>query len=204
VSVPLTRLEKIIGRSGAAGRIEAMLPAGARRRQLSVRTLLIGMLLAQDAGQPAHLTRAHAALTSLPAADQERLGVVHDWEHGPHRLTYRQVEHTFRLITSALSKDKPDGTPSAALQVISGLVLEASIPDEHKNASSSLAAVDWTDIETWSRPPHPGTMDADSPLACLLIGQPTLMGAWQVTAAAHQGQKLSAQTAGPVVGQIHA
>jgi hypothetical protein len=164
VSVPLARLEKIIDRSGAAARIEAMLPAGARRRQLSVRTLLVGMLLAQDAGQPAHLTRAHAALTSLPPADQERLGVVHDREHGPRRLTYRQAGHTFRLITSALSKDKPDGTPSAALQAVSGLVLEASIPDEHKNASSSLA-VDWTDVETWSRPPPRGTTACADPEA---------------------------------------
>jgi len=42
----LARLEKVTGRSGAAARIEALLPAGARRRQLRVRTLLIGMLLA--------------------------------------------------------------------------------------------------------------------------------------------------------------
>jgi hypothetical protein len=164
VSIPLARLEKIIDRSGAAGQIEAMLPAGARRRQLSARTLLIGMLLTQDAGQPAHLTRVHAALTSLPPADQERLGVVRHREHGPHRLTYRQVEHTFRLITTALSKKAPDGAPSADLQAACDLIVEASIPDEHKNASSSLA-VDWTDIQTWSRPPPRGTTSCADPEA---------------------------------------
>jgi hypothetical protein len=164
VTSRLARLEQTIDRSGAAGRIEALLPAGARRRQLSVRTLLLGMQLSQDAGRPGFLTEIHAALTSLPRADQQRLGVVRDWGHGPHRLTYRQVEHTFRLITAALSKQAPDGGPSADLQAACDLIVEASIPDEHKNASSSLA-VDWTDVETWSRPPPRGTTSCADPEA---------------------------------------
>ena len=36
-------LEEIIGGSGVAPRIEALLPVGVRRRQLRVRTLLLGM-----------------------------------------------------------------------------------------------------------------------------------------------------------------
>ena len=44
-----------------------------------------------------------------------RLGVTEDWNTGPHQLTYRQTEHTFGLITKALKKDTPDGTPSTAL-----------------------------------------------------------------------------------------
>ena len=47
--------------SGAAPRIEAMLPAGGRARQLSVRTLLAGLCLAQADHRPAHLTRVHQA-----------------------------------------------------------------------------------------------------------------------------------------------
>jgi len=164
VTSHLARLEEIIDRSGAPGRIEAMLPAGARRRQLSARTLLIGMALAQDAGRPAHLTRLHAALTSLPRAGQERLGVIRDAGHGPHQLTYRQVEHTFRLITTALRKDKPDGAPAPQLQGICDALTEASIPGWARNASSSLA-VDWTDIETWSRPPRHGTTACADPEA---------------------------------------
>jgi hypothetical protein len=50
----------------AAPRTEAMLPARVRPRQLSVRTLLAGMCLAQADHRPAHLTRMHQALTSLP------------------------------------------------------------------------------------------------------------------------------------------
>jgi hypothetical protein len=164
VSVPLTRLEKIIDRSGVAGRIEAMLPAGARSRQLSARTLFLGMQLSQDAGQPGFLTEIHAALTSLPRADQERLGVVRHREHGPHRLTYRQVEHTFRLITTALSKQAPDGAPSPELQRVCDALTEASIPDWARHASSSLA-VDWTDVETWARPPRHGTTACADPEA---------------------------------------
>jgi len=157
----LRNLEDIIDCSGIPARIEALLPRGVRGRQLSVRTLITGMALVLADGRPAHLTRVHAALTGLPLADQERLGVMQHREHDPHRLTYRQVEHTFRLITMALAKHLPDGAPSAQLQAACDALTEASIPAGHKNASSSLA-VDWTDIETWSRPPpRGGTACAD-------------------------------------------
>ena len=66
--IPLAVLEEIIDASGVAPRIEAMLPTGVRRRQLSVRTLLAGMCLALADRRPAHLTRVHRALTSLPEA----------------------------------------------------------------------------------------------------------------------------------------
>jgi hypothetical protein len=59
-----------------------MLPAGVRARQLTVRTLLAGMCLTQADGRPAHLTRVHRALTSLPADDQRRLGVIAAWKQG--------------------------------------------------------------------------------------------------------------------------
>ena len=71
---PLAVFEAVIDASGAAPRIEALLPAGVRRRQLSVRTLLAGMCLAQADHRPAHLTRVHQALVSLPADEQRRLG----------------------------------------------------------------------------------------------------------------------------------
>ena len=157
-------LEEIIDASGIAPRIEARMPIGVRPRQLSVRTLLAGMCLTQADGRPAHLTRVHQALTSLPEAEQRRLGVVTGWKHGPHQLTYRQVERTFALTADALAKDEPDGLPSAALQAACDDLLEASIPDEHKNASTALA-VDWTDMETFSRPPPKGTSDCADPEA---------------------------------------
>jgi hypothetical protein len=162
--IALPALEGILDASGIAPRIEAVLPSGARRRQLSARTLLLGMMLALADGRPAHLTRVHQALTSLPGDEQRRLGVLADWKGRPHRLTYRQAEYTFRLVTAALAKDEPDGLPSRELQDACDSLLEASVPRQFKDASSSLA-VDWTDLESFSRPPPRGTSDCADPEA---------------------------------------
>ena len=162
--IPLPALEEVIDASGVAPRIEAVLPAGVRARQLSVRTLLAGMCLAQADGRPAHLTRVHQALAALPVGDQRRLGVVADWKNGPHTLTYRQTEYTFGLIARVLSKDKPDGLPSPELQAVCDDLLETSVPDQLKNVSRPLA-VDWTDLESFSRPPPHGTRDCADPEA---------------------------------------
>ena len=160
--IPLAAAESVTGASGIAPRTEDMLPAGVRARQLSVRTLLLGMMLALADGRPAHLTRVHQALTSLPGDDQQRLGVLADWKDGPHRLTYRQAEYTFGLVTRALGKDQPDGQPPPALQRTCDDLLEAGIPEELKDAGTSLA-VDWSDLETFSRPPPHGTSDCADP-----------------------------------------
>jgi hypothetical protein len=162
--IPLPALEEIIDRSGVAPRIEMLLPIGVRPRQLRIRTLLAGMCLAQADHRPAHLTRVHQALTSLPEDEQRRLGVITEWKHGPHRLTYRQAERTFGLVAGALAGDEPDGLPSGRLQRICDDLLEASVPDQFKNASTSLA-VDWTDLESFSRPPPRGTSDCADPEA---------------------------------------
>ena len=87
----LATIEDVIDGAGVAPRIEALLPAGVRHRQLKVRTLLLGMHLAMADGRNAHLTRVHQALTGLPGPDQVRLGVIEDWEAGPHQLPYRQT-----------------------------------------------------------------------------------------------------------------
>jgi hypothetical protein len=164
VNIPLAALEEIIDTSGIAPRIEVLLPIGVRHRQLRVRTLLAGMMLSQADQRPAHLTRVRDALTALPGPDQVRLGVLEDWRTGPHQLTYRQTERTFGLVTDALAKDVPDGLPSPALARICDNLLEASIPGQFKDASTSLA-VDWTDVETFSRPPSRGSSDCADPEA---------------------------------------
>jgi hypothetical protein len=161
---PLAAFEEIIDASGAAPRIEARLPIGVRGRQLRVRTLLAGMCLAQADHRPAHLTRVHQALTALSEDDRRRLGVIADWKHGPHPLTYRQTERTFGLVADALAEDEPGGLPSGPLQAACDDLLEASVPGQHKDASRSLAA-DWTDLESFSRPPPRGTSDCADPEA---------------------------------------
>jgi hypothetical protein len=164
VSIPLAAAEGIIDASGAAPRAEALLPAGVRHRQLGVRTLLLGMMLALDDDRPAHLTRVHRALTALPAGDQSRLAVTEQWKTGPHQLTYRQVERTFSLLAKTLGKDHPGDAPGDNLASLCDDLLEASIPARCKNASAALA-VDWTDVETWSRPPRHGRTECADPEA---------------------------------------
>jgi hypothetical protein len=164
VSIPLARIEDIIDGSGAAPRTEVLLPIGVRHRQLKVRTLLAGMMLTQADRRPAFLTGVHQALTALPGRDQARLGVTEEWEHGPHQLTYRQVERTFGLVARALGKDKPGGAPSGDLAAVLDDLLEAGIPARHKDASAALAA-DWTDVETFARPPRHGSTRCADPEA---------------------------------------
>jgi hypothetical protein len=112
----LARLEEIIDTSGVAASLEALLPVGVRPRQLSVRTLFIGILLALSHGRPAHLTRVHRALIELAEGDRVSLGVCVEGNGRRHVLTYRQVEYTFALIERALAKEQPDGAPSDLLQ----------------------------------------------------------------------------------------
>jgi hypothetical protein len=114
--------------------------------------------------RPAYLTEVRAALIALPEADQARLGVMQDWKTGPHQLTYRQAERTFNLMVDALAKDHPDGAPSSVLARIGDDLLEASIPGQYKDASTALA-VDWTDVESFSRPPRHGTTECADPEA---------------------------------------
>ena len=158
----LERLELVIDTAGVSRRIELLLPIGVRPRQLSVRTLLLGILLVAAACRPAHLRRVHQALTALPEAQQRRLGIIAHWRDGPHLLTYRQVERTFGLVVSKLANDTPDGTPSELLSQVLDQLLEASITVLGEPATSSYA-VDWTDQETWSRPPPKRDAKRDDP-----------------------------------------
>lgn len=156
----LSWVEAVVDAAGVAPGLEARLPLGVRARQLSVRTLLIGILLALVDHRPGHLIRAHRALLTLEETDRWRLGVLVEWKGGPHALTYRQVEYTVGLVVGVLSNDAPDGAPSAALAAVVDALVEASVPERHKGASTSLA-VDWSDLETFARPPANDEVGAD-------------------------------------------
>ena len=151
MSDDLERIEEMIDVSGVAD-IELLLPIGVRPRQLKVTTLLIGMTLTMRAGRPAFLTDVHTTLTALPEGVQRRLGVIAQWKHAEHQLTYRQVEYTFDRVIGALAKDTPDGTPSQQLHSVLDRLLEASVQVLGEPSCSSYA-VDWTDQATWSLPP---------------------------------------------------
>ena len=150
--------------SAVAPMIEAALPSGARHRQLSARSWLIGILLCLGDGRPAHLSRAHEALVSLPEPDRARLGVTEPWRAGPHLLTYRQMWHTSALVLAVLAKAGPDGEPSKCLQGLADAILGASVPAWAAQLSRSLA-VDWTDVESFARPPVPDMRPSADPEA---------------------------------------
>ena len=116
-------------------------------------------------GRPAHLTRVRQALAGLPEDDQRRLGVTRGLERrpAPADLPADRV-HLRPGRQDALGKDEPDGLPSPELQAACDDLLEASVPEEFKDASRSLA-VDWTDLESFSRPPPHGTSDCADPEA---------------------------------------
>jgi len=148
----LVTFEAIIDDARVAPRLEALLPIGVRPRQLSVRTLLVGIMVALADQRPAQLTRVHAALVGLAEHERRRLGVVVDWKRGPHLLSYRQVERTFGLLVDAVGKECPDGLPSEPLQGFVDDLVEASVPAEYREATSDYA-VDWTDVESFALPP---------------------------------------------------
>ncbi|HEY5987478.1 MAG TPA: hypothetical protein VIV12_14060, partial [Streptosporangiaceae bacterium] len=79
-------------------------------------------------------------------------------------LTYRQAERTFGLAADALGKEHPDGAPSDELARACDDLLEASIPPGYKQAAPALA-VDWTDVESFSRPPRHGSTECADPEA---------------------------------------
>ena len=156
----LAHLEEIIDRSGVAADLEAAMPVGGRPRQLPVRTLLVGMAAAAADNRPAHLTRVHQALVALDDGDRRRLAVDVDWRRGPHRLTYRQVERTFGLLEAVLSAGAAAGQPGERLSHVADALVEASVPDRYKQATTALA-VDWTDLETWAVAPRSDHTGAD-------------------------------------------
>jgi hypothetical protein len=142
----LSRLEAIVDDSKVAPLIEEVMPKGGRPRQLPVRTVLVGILLALTDERPAHLSRAHSALVALSRQDQLRLSVLAVRHNRYHRATYRQMERTFSVMIGAIGERWPEMT-----ERVCDAILEASIPERYKLASCSVA-VDWTDYECFSRP----------------------------------------------------
>lgn len=132
-------------------KLEAALPSGGRPRQLSARTLLLGMLLAWADDRPAHLTRVHEALLGLSEADRVRLSVSVVGRFGEHLCTYRQIEHLHRLVRQALSDNEPTGRPSEGLAALVAALIGASVPSRYRPERLDVA-LDWSDHASFARP----------------------------------------------------
>ena len=151
--ITLAAFEKIIDASGVAPRIEAMLPTGVRPRQLT-RPHPAGRDVPGPGRSPARPPDPRAPgpdqpARRRPAAARRDRGL--EARPAPADLPADRV-HLRPGRRTPLGKDEPDGLPSDQLQAICDDLLEASIPEEFKDASTSLA-VDWTDLESFSRPP---------------------------------------------------
>jgi hypothetical protein len=153
--------------------LDDLMPKGGRPRQLGTRAVLLGVMLALDAGRPAHLEAAWRAMSALDVAEQLSVGFAISKDGECHRATYRQMSDTFSVLCNSIDpspvpsfRSVPDEQRSlhlattrtgidveakaARLDRVSDALVEASVPVAYKGASTSLA-VDWTDHETWSR-----------------------------------------------------
>jgi len=117
--------------------------------QLKVR-LVIGHVVGRVDHRPAHLSRVHSALLVLElriAGASESSSTR--GRPPPAHLPPGGVHSEARVLRAG--KDRPDGAGSALLEGLQGALVESSVPTEHKKLSSSLA-VDWSDLESFSRP----------------------------------------------------
>lgn len=166
----------MLDRSGVAELLSGWMPKGGRHGQLDAKAVLLGMLMAIDAGRPAHLRAGREALFTLDVSDQVRLGALASSAEadGLRTASYRQFSHTHQVMVGAIDptpvpsfrgvyeEDRASQLAEARagvdheamaerLALVLDALVEASVPEGYKKASSSLA-VDWTDYETWSRP----------------------------------------------------
>lgn len=156
-AVEVRRAEAVVDRSGLVDELEALLrprdPMSGRHtgrpRDISVRTFLVGVLLAAGHGRNMHLRRVHQVLTrELSRTQQERLGVRYRRRLDP-RGAYRRVlsYHHFSRITCALAK-KFGTAGDEYLQSICDRLIDASVAAGP--APSGEWAIDGTGVDTWS------------------------------------------------------
>ena len=153
------RLRRRAADRGAAARRGAAPPADASA------PCWPGCCLAQAGHRPAHLTRVRDALTALPADDQRPARRDRRLENRPAPAHLPADRADLRPGRGRRwPRTSPTACPRTSSQAICDDLLEASVPEEHKHASTALA-VDWTDVETFSRPPPRGTRDCAGPEA---------------------------------------
>ena len=153
--------------------LEEAVSSSGPARQLTFRTVLLGILLSISNSKVAHLSAAYRCLCDLSVIDQVRLGVARPGHDGLKTASYRMFEHSFNAMMKPID---PSPVPSfrgvaplkrpghlarrragieapAKETMLVGLIdalLEASVPKakrEHR-----CLAVDWTDHESWARP----------------------------------------------------
>ena len=134
--IPLAAFEEIIDASGIAPRIEAMLPDRRARPAAERPHPAAGHAACPADHRPAHLTRVHQALISLPRGRPAAARRDHGLEARPapaHLPADRAHLRPGRRRPSA--RTSPTGCPPARCSAACDDLLEASVPEEFKDAS---------------------------------------------------------------------
>lgn len=156
-AVEVRRVEAVVDRSGLVDELEALLrprdPISGRHngrpRDISVRTYLIGVLLAAGHGKNMHLRRVHWVLTNdISRTQQDRLGIRFRRRGDPGGAFRRILRYNhFSRITCALAR-KVDMAGDEYLQSICDRLLDASC------AAAPVVSGDWaidgTGVDTWA------------------------------------------------------
>lgn len=150
-------VEACVDRSGVVALIEGLLPTGGRPRELTVRTFLVGMMLAVRAGLPPHIEKARWVLNELPHNMKLRLGVIRDTDE---EITYKQMADMFERIAEVIDpsphfrganiSDQERTFREDLLVEITDKLLEASIPADVPHEGSY--SIDGTNVDSWARP----------------------------------------------------
>ena len=156
-AVEIRRAEAVVDRSGLVGELEDLLrprsPSSGRHtgrpRDISVRTFLVGVLLAAGHGKNLHLRRVHHVLTrDIARNQQDRLGVRYRRRTDPGGAFRRVLTyHHLSRITCALAKKvRRDG--DEYLQSICDRLIDASVAAGP--TPSGDWAIDGTGVDTWA------------------------------------------------------
>jgi len=133
---------RVVDESNLPSIIDGLLAASrsprGRKRELSVRALLLGMFLVTDTGR-LHLGRIPAALNNLPPQVKAELGLTR--ENG---VTMRQVQRLYTLVSAVLDKQGHDYAQDRFNDL-----LGPTIPPECFDTKS--IAIDGTDIHAFAR-----------------------------------------------------
>lgn len=167
-AVEIHRAEAIVDRSGLVEELEALLrpvsPTSGRHigrpRDLSVRTFLVGLLVAAAHGKNQHLREVHRTLTrAISRTQQDRLGVRFE-RRGEHLGAHKRVltyHHFSRIVCALAKKVQRDG--DEYLQSIVDRLIAASIDTGPR--PSGHWAIDGTGVDTWANGLKPEQRRAD-------------------------------------------
>lgn len=163
------RIEELVDNSGIVEVLEPLLPTGGRNRDLSLRTLLVGIGLVPAGNTALYVKQVHQVLLALAAPTRVRLGVTWTDAQGRERhLTLRRVEvlygHLSALVDGSAhfaNKNRPENKKLSAeelavrnerLELVTQLLINASLPGDW--TPNGHMAIDATFVDANSRPEH--------------------------------------------------